>query len=414
MEHLTKTQFEDYQARRLNGAELLAVADHLAECQSCQRHINGDQNFLAVHSQFFDDTHPVHLTEDQTAAFVDKHLLGEELQLVQDHLSRCEQCVIAVEDLRSFRNEVAPSLDRDLGPTLVVKTPSWWQRTFTVFTNRPAFATAFALLLLVVAGWVIWRAFRQQPPKPEVVEVPSSTPAPAVPAATPEPAKQFVAQLNDGDSLLTLDQQGTLSGAGKLPPAYQARVKQALNGQSIERSTQLEGLTRGRSTLMGSDSPKGTFQIVGPAGVVILSTRPTLNWTKMDGATSYVVEIYDDAFKLVASSEPLTTTTWTPGVLPRGKVYSWQVKATKDGEETTSPKPPAPQARFRILDQKRADEITQARRAYGSSHLAMGLLFADVGLLDDAEREFRLLLRANPNSKLAQNLLRQVQSLQNK
>ena len=119
----------------------------------------------------------------------------------------------------------------------------------------------------------------------------------------------------------------------------------------------------------------------------------------MEGATGYVVEVYDDQFKLVASSPQLTNRSWTtPQSLPRGKVYSWQVKAIKDGQEITSPRPPAPQAKFRILDQAKANELARAKRAYGSSHLTLGLLYAEAGLLKEAEQEFRLLLRANPNS----------------
>ena len=83
----------------------------------------------------------------------------------------------------------------------------------------------------------------------------------------------------------------------------------------------------------------------------------------------------------------------------------------KDGQEITSPRPPAPQAKFRVLDQAKANELANARRAHSSSHLTLGLLYADAGLLREAEQEFRLVLKANPNSELARNLLRQVQSL---
>ena len=83
----------------------------------------------------------------------------------------------------------------------------------------------------------------------------------------------------------------------------------------------------------------------------------------------------------------------------------------KDGQEITSPRPPAPQAKFRVLDQAKANELAQARRDHRSSHLTLGLLYADAGLLREAEQEFRLLQNANPNSELARTLLRQVQSL---
>ncbi len=83
----------------------------------------------------------------------------------------------------------------------------------------------------------------------------------------------------------------------------------------------------------------------------------------------------------------------------------------KEGQEITSPRPPAPQAKFRVLDLARANEISKARRAYGSSHLVLGLLYAESGLLKEAEQELRALQKTNPDSELARNLLRQVQAL---
>ena len=87
------------------------------------------------------------------------------------------------------------------------------------------------------------------------------------------------------------------------------------------------------------------------------------------------------------------------------------MKAVKDGQEVKSPRPPAPQARFRVLDRAKADELARAKRAYPSSHLTLGLLYAEAGLLKEAEQELRLLQRANPNSELARGLLRQIQAL---
>jgi len=141
----------------------------------------------------------------------------------------------------------------------------------------------------------------------------------------------------------------------------------------------------------------------------VLSDRPAFRWSRFEGANGYVVEVYDEQFKLVTSSPQVTTVSWTATQpLPRGHVYSWQVKAVKDGQETTVPRPPAPQAKFRVIDQGKANELAKAKRAYSSSHLTLGLLYADAGLLREAEHEFRLLQKANPQSEIVKKLLRQV------
>jgi len=104
-------------------------------------------------------------------------------------------------------------------------------------------------------------------------------------------------------------------------------------------------------------------------------------------------------------------TAWTvTPPLARGQSYSWQVKAIKDGQQFQAPKPPAPQARFRVLGGQQADEIVRARRSYGSSHLVLGLMYARAGLLDEAARELRALQSANPNSDVARRLLASIQN----
>jgi hypothetical protein len=128
----------------------------------------------------------------------------------------------------------------------------------------------------------------------------------------------------------------------------------------------------------------------------------------LDGAAGYVVEVYDAQFNPASSSPRLTAARWTAPPLARGQVYSWQVKAIRDGQEFIAPGPPAPQAKFRILDQATAAEIARARRDYGPSHLLLGLLSARAGLLAEAEQEFRMLQKANPDSEVARKLLASV------
>jgi anti-sigma factor RsiW len=424
VEHLTQKQVEDFSQNNLPAAELLAVSDHLDECDLCRQRVetglNGEAAFLALHDQTFGDDglSSAHLTSEQTAEYVDKNLSGEALQMVTDHLGSCEQCALAVEDLRAFRNEIAPSLDREYRPgeAPVAKASSWRERFVSLFriSPVPAFGgAALAIVLLVFVGWVVWRMPKDEK-REEVVVVPtpSSQPSPApVPSVQPE-SVPIVAQLNDGAGVVSLDQQGKLSGADNLPAGYQDLLKKALNGQKIEKSSQLQGLTRPPSALMGSNDQAQEFSVLEPGGNVLMSDRPTFRWSKMEGATGYVVEVYDDQFKLVSSSPQITSLSWTATqAIQRGRVYSWQVKAIKDGQETTSPRPPAPQAKFRVLDATKLNELTKAKRAYGSSHLTLGLLYAEAGLLREAEAEFRLLRRANPDSEIAQRLLRQIQAI---
>jgi anti-sigma factor RsiW len=443
VEHLTQKQVEDYCRRQLRVAELLAVSDHLGECEPCrhraQSAMSCDTALFALRAEVFDEEAGLsspqavreHLTPEQTAGYVDNMLSGDELQIVTDHLSACEPCVLAVEDLAAFKSRIEPSLEREYHPATATPAPAaegWWHRTmaslpaFFRVSPQPAFGAVLAILLLALTGSLAWFALRDKEPKQETVasnpSVPQptpltqSTPSEQQPAPTPQPEPApVVAQLNDGEKLLALNQEGKLSGADDLPPAYQKMLKEALATRRIERSAQLQGLSRPSSSLKGADNQGSGFSVIWPVGIVLLTDRPTLRWSQMEGATGYVVEIYDGGFNLVASSPQLANNSWLAPALSRGKVYSWQVKAVKDGQEFTSPRPPAPQAKFRILDQLKANELMKAKRAYPSSHLTLGLLYADAGLLDEAERELRLLQRTNPGSEIVRSLLSQIQAL---
>jgi anti-sigma factor RsiW len=406
VEHLTQKQIEDFAQNRLPAAELLAASDHLDACEACRTRVeagvNIDEAFFALRDEAFAENGNAgaHLTSEQTAEYVDRNLSGDELQFVTDHVSGCEQCAFAVADLRAFRNEIAPSLDREYGSGQVtpVVRESWRQRFASLFrvSPVPAFgAAALAILLLSLIAWIVWRTPKEEKQEVVVVPSPSLQPSPsAVPSVEvqPEPAP-VVAQLNDGP----------------VPAAYQELVKKALTTQRIERSSQLQGLTRPSSSLMGTNEPGREFSVLAPAGVVLMSDRPVFRWSRFEGASGYVVEVYDDQFKLVMSSPEVTTVSWTATQsLARGKLYSWQVKAVKDGQEVTVPRPPAPQAKFRVIDQGRMNEILRAKRAYGSSHLTLALLYAEAGLVSEAEQELRMLQKANPQSEIVRKLLRQV------
>jgi hypothetical protein len=225
-------------------------------------------------------------------------------------------------------------------------------------------------------------------------------------------AAPLLARLNDGGEEITLDAEGELTGLDALPPAYQQMVKDALTSQRLTAPASLAGLNRRASSLMGSDEQGNQFSLSAPVGKVILTARPAFRWTPLDGAVGYVVEIYDEQFALALKSEELQDNRWTPPQpLARGRLYAWQVKAHKDGQEFQAPRPPAPQARFRVLDQAQARELARARRAYGSAHLTLALLYVRAGLLDEAAQELRALQKANPEAAVVGKLLASLQAL---
>jgi anti-sigma factor RsiW len=416
-EHLSSAQIVDYRRRTLMPAELLVVDDHLAECAECRRLIESTLN-NDVAGLYADLTAKAaagpHLSFDQSAAYVDGLLTGEDRRMVEDHLASCALCAPLTDDLRAFRNEIAPELDREYSPQKSAerhpKAP-WRSRAAAgiraVLPQIPLWIYAAPVLLL--AAVAVWSIGSWQRTGPQIADKsPTPAPSPSVNATPPAPptseAAPIVVKLNDGGSSLTLDAQGRLTGAGQWPSEYRQMAVDALSNQKAPGSTLMAGLSRRGSSLMGGDDAGRRFAVIEPAGKILLSDRPVFKWTRLVGADGYVVEIYDAQFKLISSSPMLTDLSWAPPQLPRGQTYSWQVKATGGGQEFIAPHPTAPQAKFRILDQAAASEIARARRDYASSHLLLGLLYARAGLIDEAEREFRALQKANPHSDVARKL----------
>ncbi len=408
--HLTETQLIDFAAQRLAAEELSALTRHLADCAACCQRVALRQPALypALHSAVLAESEPVHLTFEQLADFVDGRLNGETQQFARDHLSQCHQCGAAADDLRAFSQQVAEDLTVELKPALNAP-PSLGER-LRAFFALPLVVTTAAMLIFGLIGWRMFKRDNQQ------IAIVTPSPSPTIaPSATVEPTASpinLLAQLNDGDGQLMLDAQGQLQGANDWPARYRQLAQKALQANQLTRSTALNGLGSASAALMGQgkESQFAQFVLIEPAGKVVLSDRPVLRWQPLAGATSYQVELVNEQYEAVAQSEALTQTSWqVPQSLARGRVYAWQVKADKDGEVIKAPQPPKPLARFRVAGQKKFAEIQNARSL--SSHLLTGQLYVQAGLLDEAEREFRALQKANPDSAIPPKLLAELRKL---
>ncbi|MDQ1524993.1 MAG: hypothetical protein QOE47_2917 [Pyrinomonadaceae bacterium] len=244
-----------------------------------------------------------------------------------------------------------------------------------------------------------------------------AAPGSASPSASRITQPAIVVALNDGGKRIALDADGNLVGLERLPESERRDIKSALASGRVSTPPALSGLTSGGGPLLGGGGGEGdgggaVFAPLTPVGTVVRAARPSFKWRALEGATSYVVNVFDTSFNKVATSGALTGAEWTPpaGALTRGRVYVWQVTALRGGEEVLAPAPGEPEARFKVLEDGKAREVEAAQRAAGDSRLALGVIYARAGLLDEAEREFRALLEENPASATAQKLLRDLRA----
>jgi hypothetical protein len=429
-EHLSAQTIEQYHRRKLAPEDLLSADDHLAACAGCRQQasevMSGETAFASLRA----DLHRAarqesdHLTDEQMTSFVDEELDAVELDIVESHLEVCAMCEAETEDLRAFREEIAsPPVAARVPET----TPARSERfafLHALFLNRTPFqfaAAAVVLLFVATAALLLWRGTRS--PNQEVAVVPpipaaspvGSVETPPSPSGSPSKTENMESQvaltLNDGGGHVTLDVQGNIKGLETLPPSTQRAVHAALTTKRVETPSALKELKGKSDTLMGGSVEGVAFPLVSPVGTIVRADRPTLRWRPLNGATSYTVTIFDPSFNVVATSQPSQANMWTVSrKLERGRVYSWQVAAVKYGKEVISPTAPAPEARFKLLDREKTVELERLEKTHTNSHLALGVLYAQAGLLNDAEREFSALLKENPKSPVAQELLRSVRT----
>ncbi len=466
-EHLTGEAIELYRTRRFSAAEALATQNHVAACADCRDRlaaaVEADSALLSLRNQmardddFVADSHPPY---EQLALYVDGGLDEVEREIVDSHLSFCADCADDLADLRGYEG-LASSAELESATHVVpAETSSTWRRFVALlgpFMSPLPAAAAAALILIALGG--VWLATRDggapvegesarlapetyPSPAPGQINAPSPTPTPAEttsappgdgldrssrppirstvdapsrvvspPDRTPAPHAPQLVALNDGGARITLDRGGRLDGLEGAPPDARLAVSRALRRRSVEFPSALDGLAEGEGgTLMGGSGGVASFTPLSPVGKVVRETRPAFSWSPLAGARSYTVSVVDSKFRPVAQSQTLKETSWTPPApLARGAVYSWQVTATlDDGAEVTSPAAPAPQARFRVLDADAHGRLTRLENAAPNSRLARGVAYAQAGLLDEAEAELQELLKENPRSQVARDLLRSL------
>ena len=439
-EHLSDDIFDRYAARETAPAETLKVQTHIAACGVCReklaRVLHTEKAFAAVRDNFaFDDSADAteHLAYEQLEFFIDDKADEVEREIAESHLAICAECSKDLADLQIYR-KIAAQAPAVSNENLVAEPQqkSFWQKLFA-FDSIGSFAPVAAILLIAIllGAWFFltngkreneiaavnknqeanrnqnqqsanFNAVAENTPAPDVL--PENKPLPV----ENQPADETIYALDDGQ--LKVDDKGNLTGAENLSPAARSSIKQSIQTGRISAPVYALGGSGG-VLMSGNNSESGLpFGLETPIGKVIKENQPVLRWKPLKDAESYSVAVVDEKFNVVARSGKLSATSWKPEKpLPRGANYSWQVTAIKtDGTETVSPAAPAPQARFRVIEQNLFDEIKRLEKSANRSHLALGVLYAKAGLKGEARAEFEKLVRENPNSQIARRLLQNV------
>ena len=399
-EHPTKQELDDYRWRMLAPVAFLSVHRHVAGCPRCAAECNQPQDLARdlddLQTALLDTTNdaPYHLSENDVLAYVRGDLGEIDLEITQSHLSSCATCLDEVQRQTPARRLQSASF--------VNRWRLW----------RVAAVVSCAVILILLAVWLLRTTpteNKEQVWNPGNQGSPVSSPAPTQQTS---PDTQFALVINDGNQKITVDKTGTLAGLEQLPLSTQRKIRAALQTGKLERSPALAQVASQSSTLLSKPDNALQFRLISPLGQVVRSEQPILRWHSLDGALSYQVVVTDADLNEVVASPSLNTTDWRVSMpLKAGKIYSWQVTALKDGAKITSPVLPAPQAKFKTIDRSTSELLLKAERAYPDSHLTLGILYADAGLLDEAEQQLRLFMSNSPRADIAQKLLQNITAI---
>ncbi len=427
--HLTDEEIRNYHQHNLSGQRLLTADLHLTECEDCFKRV-GERSAISMKNivgglhQEFSDTARLeqdHIVYEQLELMVDGKLDDMELEITESHLEVCKQCRNEADDLRNFRESFNRSAQDS--PRVI----SWHRTAFNVGLRIAGVAAMIAFFVWAASLSMRDRINKLQVQLEQAKDenarltlknselVRQSNQLQNEIATLKSPAQApIVASLKDGGGIVSLDEKGNILGIASDSPLYLKMAKDALTEQSVGTPNLLAGLIGKQGSLLG-ESENRPFDLIAPVGTVLLEGRPNFRWKTLKDATGYRVRVYDRDFKEVASSEVLKDTNWIPtNSFQRGEKYSWIVTAYLSDKEVSSPVPPAPEARFMVLDSAKYKELQEAKLDVGRSHLLSGLVYAQFGMLDESVQEFQQLAVENPDSQIAKKLLDRVNSLRKK
>jgi len=429
--HLSNELLERFHAQALTRGDRSVIYDHVLACETCRQMVVTPQteavalDALTKHLITPESDEPYHLDLETIEAFVDDQLDALDRSTAKLHLEDCTECLSEVEDLReSLATMKAASHTR----VVEYRTAGTVSRRFSMPLRVAAVIALIAFATVALIAVLRWGSTNpgittgSQPTPFASPQLPVLAPSPGSgtnppnlvenpPSKQPREESRKVIALKDGPNEIAIDEAGNVVGASSLSAETRQAVKEALTEERLNRPSVLDEVASAEVSERGTSGTEERIRVIYPVRTVVKDTKPTLRWTPSKQAEAYRIEIADETFQQVAKSEdlPATTQNWTPAAaLKRGGIYTWTIRAVKKEGEASAI---VSQGKFKVLSQDRVRELTQLKTT-SQSHFALGVFYAREGMVANAEREFRILLKANSNSPVLKKLIKELGSWQ--
>jgi hypothetical protein len=348
---------------------------HLASCLPC-REVMGTTttNARGRWQEALQGMHYEHLSFEVLASHVDGEATEEKRVEIEAHLEECPSCREEAADLLALRAEMH-------------RAPAPFAR------GRMLWVAAAAAATIVGVAWLGTRRPVEVPPPDRK---PAIAPTVTAPIATPSPVI-----IRDGGT----DYRVVAGRIEELSPSQQSILAELIRGTSPAANL-LATLRSSTGSLRDGSTSHDDVVLERPVASVLDTNRPTFRWSSPK-PSAFVVEIYDDRLRIVQESPSVQSGEWqVTEPLARGELYSWQVVRLHEGERDVFPKPPAGQARFKVISGAASRELASARSK--GSRLELALLYAREGMTGAATTELAELVKTNPDVDLLEVLLEAV------
>ena len=364
-DHPSRELIDGYLRGTLPPDPLLEVDAHLASCESCRQAAESDHATAAAvwRSALADGLAIEHPSVQTVGSLRGQPPRSGGSRGHRHHVVDCRSCAAELGDLRSLKAALSVAEPIDPAPARF----GWLTRML----RAPLLGTG-VLAAVAGVGLIVWALLPQSSGSrtSDVALNPAAAPDARGRARASSPGWRM------SNRSIVLHADGGLEGMPSLPESEREAVMQALQGRLPAPTGLREVITKGQ-TLMGADDARATFAPRAPLATAVESNQPEFMWSSLPGATAYVVSVYDDQFALVLESPSVGGTSWRATTsIPRGRIYSWQIRALTPAGPVAAPKPPAPEARFAVITADEADRIARVRAELPASGLRRAVAYS--------------------------------------